>query len=296
MRRRNRLIVGFLLILGSVVFATATYALRPELFPRLDDLPKLDKQKAKTLSPERRAELEHELFAELRWWDMSSRRYAGRPGRNAREARWREMAASEGFELAEIVLRVLDPSSGTIFSMRGPMRRLQSLAEKGDLGAMCLMVGLVNRASRTQDWQQYQADYSRWLVKGAELGHPECMDQLGGRLISGVDGFRRDVKEGLSYKRRAVSLGYVHGAGAMARYYYGKGLSDETNVRRIHCWSSVADTTFTVTMDREYDRAPIFLRELEQSAVIGDSLKRLAEELRQAEVSVQDCIDLGLEE
>ena len=300
MRRRTQVIGGAVLALMVFLGTTALYALKPEWFPRLDDLPRFDEQKAKTLSPQRRAELEHELFAELRWWNTGTRRYSGLAGIEAREARWREMA-SEGFELADIVLRVLDPSSGTIYSLRGPMRRLERLAETGDVGAMCLMVGLVNQAASVHDWKEYRPTYRRWLLQGVKEGHPECLDQLGARMLLGVGGHEKNIQAGLFNLRRAVLAGYIHGAEILAFYYAKIDPWRIDNIRRSFCWFQIADSVYTGSRDRGGDGSVTLMRRLEVRAASAsneqrEQLQGLMKELRVTTFTKEDCVRLGVEE
>jgi hypothetical protein len=289
LRRMAWMVVALLLLLA----ASALYAFKSHWFPRLDDRPVFAADKAKAFSPERRAAYEHELFSELPFWNMDgTARYRDSGGVRAREARWREMAA-DGFELAAIVLRVLDPSGGVVYSPSGPMRRLEELAEQGDTGAMCLMVGLINRAALRVDWRPYQPTYTRWLVEGAQRGHPECLDQLGGRLVRGSDGFQRDTVRGTELKFDAVRAGYVHGAGSLALHFRERGLDDKANVRRVYCWESVRDGVWT--FDRVWDGRALLLAELERlhPPIRNDGWPQFIQELRRSTFHPNDCINLG---
>jgi hypothetical protein len=287
-----RALAWTLAVLGLLLALLVLYGLKTHWFPRLEDRPDFDARKAAALTPVQRAAYEHELFHELGQWNMTSKRYPGAAGFLARERRWRQMAA-EGFELAALTLNVLDPSGGVVFSPRGPMRRLVELAEQGDTGAMCLMVGLINRAALEIDWRPYQVTYRRWLTEGARLGHPECLGQLGGRLLQGSDGYSRDVNRGLALIQQAVRAGYVHGADMMALHYSRDGLGDQNRVRLVYCWSTVADGVWT--FDRDWDRRALLLSELQRLYPPGtdEAWTAFTQKLRESKYTANDCLDMG---
>src|SRR5262245_60553056 len=85
------------------------------------DLPPFDREKARALTAERRAEYERLLFNEIADWN------AGTPRHDlwSREAEWIRMA-TDGYELAYITLQVLSPTKGR-FSIDKPLQRLTEL-------------------------------------------------------------------------------------------------------------------------------------------------------------------------
>lgn len=282
-------------VLVSASIAVFAYLSVPEAFPRLDDLPPFEKTKAGALSNVRRKELERELFSELRRWDTSSRRFPGtKAGLEAREASWRGMAA-EGLELADIVLRVLDPSSRRVYSLTSAMRRLEHLAAQGDSGAMCLMVGLVNVASVRHDFRNFQEKYNQWLLEGARVGHPECWDQLGGRMLFGTDGHGKQESMGLQYLFRASARGYVHGAGSLAIFFRERGMAHVDDARRCYCWSYVADKERLSESEMVWGSATLVLQQLRKEHPPGAKTEwdGLLKELADQDYSAADCIALG---
>jgi hypothetical protein len=263
------------------------YELNREHMPRLD-LPTFDAVKAAKLTPEKRAAYEQELFSELQQWNRGSRKYPTLADIGRREQRWQAMA-DDGFELAHITLSVLKPEGGLVYSLSGPMRRLEELAKQGDAGAMCLMPGLVNVTADKTDWRKYQVIYQNWLVRGAELGHPECQKALGGRLLRGVSSFERDVHRGLDLIFAARRAGYAHDAGALILHYQAKGYSDPANVRRLYCWRVIYSQFWFGDME------DVVLQNLEAEAKRSrrSDLQALYEELKERKFSLQDCINLG---
>ncbi len=286
-----RVAIGTVLTVALALVFLVLYAARSHWFPRLD-VPVFDEHKAAQLSPEKRAAYEQELFSQINLWNMGSKHYPDADGIARREARWKEMAA-DGFELAHITLRVLQPSNGTTYSLRGPMKRLEHLAQKGDVGAMCLMVRLVTQAAIKQDWRPYQDTYMRWLDEGARLGHPECLLARGGRLLRGTDGYQRDVAEGLAQSFEAHRREYSHGTGALELHFKAKGLADLDNVKRLYCWSSIADQYWTG--EKNGSRTADLLNELKRLHPSPGATEwtRLIEELSTSKYSANDCINLG---
>jgi len=275
----------------------------PEYFPRLD-LPPFDSAKAAQLSPQKRAAYEQELFSEIPSWSLGSRRYPNPADSVKREQRWMQMA-NDGFELAYITLRVLSPATLEEYSMRGPMKRLEALAEQGDTGAMCLMTALASGG------EEYVQLYKKWLERGAALGHPECMIRLGGKLLSGDDGYPKDVHRGLALEFAARrKSGYVHLAGSLVRHFEkpirrlqpqtGLRRSDGTlvldlgygkraDIRRLYCWNQVEAQTW----DR--DPAAGVLRRLRVGAALDDrpELRVIYEDLRDKHYTLEDCLNMG---
>ena len=297
LRVASRILLGLVFVGVFLLAAVALYAHKSQWFPRLDDVPQFDASKARSMTAEKRAAYERELFIELSYWNTATRRFPGATGMAAREARWREMAA-DGFELADVVLRVLDPSSGVVYSLRGPMRRLERLAEAGDAGAMCLMVGLANRAAIAQDWRPYQATYLKWLVVGAQRGHPECLRRRGARLYQGSDGYAKDASSGLRDLVNAARAGYVHAAATLVLHFRETDWqSNVQNARRLFCWTAVEDTVWTgVSLDRYWDGTNKLLRDLVRLHPPGTATQwdNLLRELREAKFASEDCTKLGL--
>lgn len=272
-----------------VIYVTGVlaYELNREHFPRLD-LPAFDHTKAKGLTPEKRAAYEQELFSELQQWNRGSRKYPTLEDIERREQRWQQMA-DDGFELAHITLSVLKPKGGLVYSLSDPMKRLVELAEQGDAGAMCLMPGLVGKATLKLNTDAYAATYKSWLERGAAIGHPECQKALGGRLLRGVDGYEQSTSRGLSLIFAARRSGYAHDVGALILHYERKGYADPANVRRLYCWRTIYSQFWFGDMES------VVLLNLQAEA--GRSkrpdLQALHEELKQSKYSLQDCINLG---
>jgi len=278
----------------------------PEYFPRLD-LPPFDSAKAAQLSPQKRAAYEQELFSEIPSWSLGSRRYPNPADSAKREQRWMQMA-NDGFELAYITLRVLSPATLEEYSMRGPMKRLEALAEQGDTGAMCLMTALASGG------EEYVQLYKKWLERGAALGHPECMIRLGGKLLSGDDGYPKDVHRGLALEFAARrKSGYVHLVGSLTQHFEkpirrlqppsglrrpdGKlvldlGYGKRADIRRLYCWRQVQSQTW----DR--DTAAAILRRLRVGASLDDrpELRVIYEDLRDKHYTLEDCLNMGMGE
>lgn len=272
------------LTLGGVL----TYELNREYFPRLG-LPSFDRAKAAKLSPEKRAAYEQELFSELQLWNRGSRKYPTVEDIEKREQRWQAMA-DDGFELAHITLRVLKPKGGYVYSLRGPMKRLEELAAQGNVGAMCLMPGLVGNATLKLDTTQYETTYRKWMARGAKMGHPECQQALGGRYLLGVDGYAKDVPRGLQLIFSARRAGYMHDVGDLILHYQDKGYANADDVRRLFCWMQIEEAQ--VWQSGEPQRV---LRELQTEATRTGrkDLLMLGDELRGKQLALQDCIKLG---
>src|SRR5690606_30991149 len=135
-----------------------------------------DAGKAASLSPERRAEWERELFNEVPMWNTQSRRYQEPNGRLEREMRWRAMAEG-GYELAHLALRVFEPRSVHMHNPWPALMRIDELARQGDAGAMCLYATIATRLPERGgiDWSPQRAQARFWMMKGVEMSHPECL-------------------------------------------------------------------------------------------------------------------------
>ncbi|HYP81708.1 hypothetical protein [Variovorax sp.] len=305
--RKLRTWLVLLLVLLAPVLSVGGYVAferQPDDPPRLD-LPPFDSAKAARLSPQKRAAYEQELFSEIPSWSLGSRRYPNPADSAKREQRWMQMA-NDGFELAYITLRVLSPATLEEYSMRGPMKRLEALAEQGDTGAMCLMTALASGG------EEYVQLYKKWLERGAALGHPECMIRLGGKLLSGDDGYPKDVHRGLALEFAARrKSGYVHLVGSLTQHFEkpirrlqppsglrrpdGKlvldlGYGKRADIRRLYCWRQVQSQTW----DR--DTAAAILRRLRVGASLDDrpELRVIYEDLRDKHYTLEDCLNMGM--
>lgn len=251
-------------------------------------LPKFDAGKAASLSPERRAEWERELFNEVPMWNTQSRRYQEPNGRLEREMRWRAMAEG-GYELAHLALRVFEPRSVHMQNPLPALKRLEELALQGDAGAMCLFVAIVNRLPERGgiDWSPQEAKARFWMQKGAELAHPACRIQLGARLQSGVDGFAQDVPRGRALLYQALRSGYLGAAGSIRNYFDAQGLDVARNRRLTYCWGYHAakirfiDADLFLLVHRNRARP-------EQRPALESELH----ELRKWHPTIEECIDL----
>ena len=232
-RRWPWVLLGFVALLGAALYVWSWYLKQPW------HLPPFDRAKAAQLSPQQRADYEKELFSELMHWFRPTQRYpTWEPNFYlAREQRWLEMA-NDGFELAHIVLQVVQPSTGHRFNLKPPFRRLVQLAEQGDQGAMCLMPGLVLISSSERSDPKVEAIARDWMVKGAELGHPQCLRNLGGRLMYGSDEQPKDPDRGKALIFESIRKGYVHDLGVLALHYERQGLGDLNNLKASYCWES----------------------------------------------------------
>jgi hypothetical protein len=200
-------------------------------------LDSFDSTKAAQLTPEKRAAYEQELFGEvLHWFDPTTRYPTWEPNHYLpREQRWLEMA-NDGFELAHIVLRVVQPGAGKKYNAGPAFKRLEALAEQGDLGAMCLMQSLSIIASPRDVTPHIDERARHWMVKGAELGHPECLLMQGGRMLVGSDGQPKDPERGKALIFESIRKGYTHGSGMLAQHFKKQDFRDFADVKRVYCW------------------------------------------------------------
>jgi TPR repeat protein len=253
---------------------------------RAQPLPAFDAGKAQRLSAERRAELERELFSELWLWDTQSRRYQMPNGLKEREQRWKAMA-EEGYELAYLTLQVFEPSTGHTHNPLSVLERLDELASKGDSGAMCLYGGIVWRLPVwVVDWTPQHEQAHKWMLKGAELRHPQCLIMVGAGHMSG-NVLPKDLKRGLEMVFEAIHKGYGHGVISLWLRAKQLELVDTKSRRLEYCWAyhaakyrfSDADLSLEVHISKlSPEKRPALERELEQ--------------LRQWHPSVHDCIQL----
>eukprot|EP01031_Cornospumella_fuschlensis_P023130 gene23130-28113_t len=200
--------------------------------PHLGDF---DRSKAQSLSAERRAELERELFSELWMWNGSSRRYGPPNGRAERQQRWIEMA-QEGSELAYLTLKVLPPDSFAR-DPRPTLKRLEEIAQQGNAAAMCLYGGIVFQLPYgVVDWTPQEERGRLWVLKGAELGHPACLIRLGGWRMSGYIP-PKDLKLGLEMTYQALRSGYDHGARSLWVRARELNFVDPPSRKLEYCWA-----------------------------------------------------------
>lgn len=259
-----------------------------EYLPRRD-LPHFDMQRAAALSAERRASYERELFSELSQWNHPSRNYPTQSDVGQRERRWRRLAA-EGLELAHITLQVLQPDGGFVYPLDAPMRRLQVLAEEGDVGAMCLMAGLVGQAKRSRVVAEHVELAQQWLLRGAERGHAECLLQLGRRLLLRREGLPGDAQRGLALEFAARRAGYAHDVDGLTAYFQRRWSSDPADLARLYCWLSID------AQSRAVDGPRHMLAALRADAqrTASHTLAGLADQLQHTHISLQACVDMGV--
>jgi TPR repeat protein len=257
-------------------------------------LESFDSAKAAQLTPEKRAAYEQELFSEvLHWFDPTHRYPTWEPNYYLpREQRWLEMA-NDGFELAHIALRVLQPSAGVKYNAGPALRRLEELAEQGDQGAMCMMQSLSIVASPRDVTPQIDDRARYWMIKGGELGHPECLLMWGSRLLVGSDGQPKDPERGKALIFESIRKGYVHGLGVMAMHYEEKGLRDFADFKRLYCWEvwgakvfltmePLKSVQYSINQDAPVEKRAEFLNQLNA--------------LRDWDPAVEECVALSRED
>jgi len=252
----------------------------------VDEFPTFDARKAQGLSAERRAELERELFSELWMWNGGSRRYGPPNGRAERQQRWVEMA-QEGSELAYLTLKVLPPDSFAR-DPRPILKRLEEMAQQGNAAAMCLYGGIVFQLPYGMvDWSPQQKRGRMWVVKGAELGQPDCLIRFGGWRMSGYVP-PADNKQGSELIYEALRKGYDYGVGSLRLRASDLKFVDPTSRKLEYCWAyhqakytdSDADLSMKVYINT--DAPP------EQRSALELELNHL----RQWHPSIEDCIQL----
>ncbi|MBA4263883.1 MAG: hypothetical protein C0453_02280 [Comamonadaceae bacterium] len=240
-------IVGLLFAAAATLGAAVAYEVYAYHFPRVwmgMGLMGFDTAKAKTLSAEQRAAYEHELFEELPLWNHGSKRFPDGPDlksfqetRCARDDRWKAMA-QEGFELAHVARRAYNPCRNLVFSFKGPLKRLQTMAEQGNVGAMCMMGAL--RDGR-QDLSGFDEVTRKMLETGAAKGHPECLWRMAQWTYPGIGGDKGVLESSLSMAARAASAGAYRAAVHLASHFRGLSRVDLRYVERAYCWSVIHD-------------------------------------------------------
>ena len=257
-------------------------------------LKSFDSTKAAQLSPQKRAAYEQELFSEvLHWFDPTTRYPTWEPNYYLpREQRWLEMA-NDGFELAHIALRVLQPSAGVKYNAGPAFKRLEELAEQGDQGAMCMMQSMRIIASPRDVTPEVIERAQHWMVKGAELGHPQCLRMLGGRLLRGADGQPQDTQRGKALIFESIQKGYVDSLGVMAQHYKELGYREFSDVKRVYCWriwgskvykvmEPIESVRYSVEQEAPSDKRVGFLNQLNA--------------LRDWNPGVEECVALSRED
>ncbi|QEZ42865.1 hypothetical protein [Cupriavidus oxalaticus] len=265
------LIAGVIVLLGGM----ALYVYSRERH----DLPPFDHAKAAVLPAKTRAQYERDLFNEIRDWN------AGTPRHDlwSREAEWLRMAR-DGYELAYITLQVLSPTKG-IFAVEKPLARLSQLAESGDAGAMCLYPELSNMGA-DDERAKYRDQALAYWRRGAELEHPGCLSSVGFFLMTGIQGFPKDVQAGFEASVKAARAGY-DGASSVAVYLARQGMTSATNWTRYYCWQ-VQASQFITQAD-----PGIVLRKLRRQLESSDG-QALAAKLEAWRPTLEDCIALKL--
>ncbi|TDF66780.1 hypothetical protein [Cupriavidus sp. L7L] len=270
------LIAGAIGLLGGM----ALYAYSRERH----DLPPFDHAKAAVLPAKTRAQYERDLFNEIREWNTGTPKYMGKDGTNRREADWLAMAR-DGYELAYITLQILQPSTGIRYEIKKPLARLSQLAEGGHAGAMCLYPELSNMGSDDERAKYREQALAYWR-RGAELEHPGCLSSVGFFLMTGIQGFPKDVQAGFEASVKAARAGY-DGASSVAVYLARQGMTSATNWTRYYCWQ-VQASQFITQADPW-----IVLRKLRRQLESSDG-QALAAKLEAWRPTLEDCIALKL--
>lgn len=252
-------------------------------------IPPLDAQKTQSLSAARRAELERELFSELSgygMWNGESRRYQGAEALEQRRQRWEEMAA-EGSELAHLALTVLPPGSFAR-DPRPTLKRLEAMAQQGDAAAMCLYGSIAFAMDPgVAVWTAQQARGREWVIKGAELGHPDCLIRLGGWRMSGYVA-PADPKRGSEMIYEALRKGYDYYVGSLQSRAGELKLIDAPSRRLEYCWA------YHQAKQSKYDPDLSMKVYINNEAPQQDRarLNQELDQLRQWHPSIEDCIQL----
>ena len=290
-RARRWLIAASALLLTAALAAwnwqgiTIWYHMEP-IWQEPPELVNFDRNKAQSLSLERRAELERELFSELWMWSGSSRRYGPPNGRVQRQERWIEMA-QEGSELAYLTLKVLPPE-GFARDPRPTLKRLEEMATQGDAAAMCLYGGIVFQLPYwAADWTPQEERARYWTEQGAALGHPECLIALGGWTMAG-DMRPKDMKRGMNMVFEAIRKGYDHGASALWLPARELNFVDAPSRKLEYCWAYLSARY-------RYSNPELALEVHVEKYAPDNKRKDIQEELRQFlqwHPRTEDCIKL----
>jgi hypothetical protein len=137
-------------------------------------------------------------------------------------------------------------------------------------------------------WAKQQAQGREWMVKGAELNHPQCLSLLGGRLTAGSDGFAKDTQRGTQMLFDAIRRGYPHLAtGFLSFDSEAMGMSDARNRKLVFCWQYHEAKT-------DFIGAGLYFEVYRNNAPIEqhESLNAELNQLRSWHPSVEECIEL----
>jgi len=246
-----------------------------------------EQTKARRLDPQVRQAYEQELFEELALWKTVSKRFPDGEdmqsflsAKCARDQRWKVMA-KEGFELAHIARQVQNPCGNMVFSSKGPMRRLQRLAEGGDVAAMCMMGSIDDPR---QDLGPLAQVRSEMVERGAALGH------LSRWTYPGLDGDPQAVAQSLSLAARAVEGGAYRAAGVPLRHFRRLSRQDPSFDERAYCWSQVFNRSQTAIdwVAETHQSILVTARSREDQARV-DRLRTMSLRL----MSTEDCVSMG---
>jgi len=280
------------LVVGSLFFYGTYSHHLPRVWMGMGPLG-FEQSKARQLDPQVRQAYEQELFEELALWKTVSKRFPDGAdmqsflsAKCARDQRWKVMA-QEGFELAHIARQAQDSCGSMVFSFKGPLRRLQRLAEGGDVAAMCMMGSIDDPRQDLGPLAQVRREM---VERGAALGHPECLWHLSRWTYPGLDGDPQAVAESLTLAARAVEGGAYRAAREPLRHFGKLNLSDHRYDERTYCWSQVYDKGRSVR--EEAAETFGFLRRQARSDRDRDREERL---LRMSEqiMDVHACVAMG---
>lgn len=237
------------LVVGSLFFYGTYSHHLPRVWMGMGPLG-FEQSKARQLDPQVRQAYEQELFEELALWKTVSKRFPDGAdmqsflsAKCARDQRWKVMA-QEGFELAHIARQAHDSCGSMVFSFKGPLRRLQRLAEGGDVAAMCMMGSIDDPRQDLGPLAQVRREM---VERGAALGHPECLWHLSRWTYPGLHGDPQAVAESLTLAARAVEGGAYRAALEPMRHFGWHSRRNERYDKQAYCWSQVYDRSQTTT-------------------------------------------------
>jgi len=275
--------LALVLALSAAGFAAWSYT------QERHDLPPFDRAKAAMLSPEKRAEYERMLFNELdNGWNTGTPLFKGDDATARREAAWLA-AANDGYELAYLVLQVVQPRGGHLYANEKPLRRLEELIAEGDAGAMCMWLPLSSFVAYRDDQlrKRYRVQGLKYLRMGLEKQHPFCMLRVGYFTLLGWEGFNQDRSRGFELLVESERQGYG-GSVALDWYLYRQPVTLK-NLERRFCWEG-----FTA---RYQTPIPYFMwRAIRRFAERnpGPEAQRLVEKIEHWEPTLSECVDLGI--
>jgi hypothetical protein len=159
---------------------------------------------------------------------------------------------------------------------------------------MCLMPGLATIGNAAVTAPRLAKLARHWMVNGAELGHPQCLRNLGGRLMYGSDEQPKDPDQGKALIFESIRKGYVHDLGVLALYYERQGLDDLNNLKVSYCWES-QDKNRGIgdhLSDTAQKRMAVAIQ-LKVSAAQQEAAMRALKAMADWKPSVQECIELS---